>query len=109
MDQLVQSKGLWAYGWLMSLAHGKAYAVCSMLQDLLGRDRFHGVVRKVIAERSWPTPTWLSDKQSDPNELVNLADDQPEKLREMQRKLKQTLIDLKAPAEQIDRLGLVDV
>ena len=62
--------------------------------------------RPVIDCPSWPTPTWLSDKREDPNELVNLAEAQPDKLNEMQQKLKQTLIDLKAPVEQVQRLGL---
>lgn len=55
---------------------------------------------------SWPTPTWLSDKRSDPNELVNLAAQEPTKLRELQQALRQQLIDLQAPPEQLTRLGL---
>jgi len=55
---------------------------------------------------SWPTPTWLSDKAEDPNELVNLADREPEQLQRMQAILKQHLVDLGAPDEQLDRLGL---
>lgn len=52
------------------------------------------------------TPTWLSDRQSDPNELVNLAEQRPDKLRQRQQLLKRTLIDLDAPVEQLRRLGL---
>ena len=62
--------------------------------------------RTVANMPSWPTPTWLSDKRTDPNELVNLADERPDRVREMQAHLKQTLIDLKAPPEQAKRLGL---
>jgi len=65
--------------------------------------------RRTVTHKSWPTPTWLSDRRTDPNELVNLADANPGKLRDMQRTLKQTLLDLKAPAEQLDRLGLREV
>ena len=65
--------------------------------------------RPVIGCKSWPTPTWLSDKREDPNELVNLAEQRPDKLREMQRALKRKLIELKAPPEQIERLGLENV
>ena len=60
----------------------------------------------MIDYEPWPTPTWLSDKRSDPNELVNLADRAPAKLREMQAALRETLIRLQAPPEQIERLGL---
>lgn len=55
---------------------------------------------------SWPTMTWLSNKRDDPNELVNLAADNPIKVLEMQHALKETLTQLKAPPEQIQRLGL---
>ena len=62
--------------------------------------------RRQTTTESWPTSTWLSDKRNDPNELVNLADSQPDQLRRMQTALKQTLMDLKSPPEQIKRLGL---
>ena len=55
---------------------------------------------------TWPEPTWLSDKRSDPNERVNLAPDRPEKLHEMQLALRDTLMRIGAPAEQLVRLGL---
>jgi hypothetical protein len=35
----------------MSLMHGKAYEVCTMLKDLLGKDKFREVLRKVISEK----------------------------------------------------------
>ena len=60
----------------------------------------------MIDYEPWPTPTWLSDKRSDPNELVNMAEQAPAKLRQMQRVLRETLIQLQAPSEQLDRLGL---
>jgi arylsulfatase A-like enzyme len=53
--------------------------------------------------------TWLSDRREDPNERVNLADARPEKRREMQRALRETLGDLGAPPEQVERLGVRDV
>ena len=63
--------------------------------------------RKVYDEPSWAdSPTWLSNKRDDPNELVNLASQNTAKLRDMQRRLKQTLNELGAPPEQIARLGL---
>ncbi len=70
---------------------------------------FANGVRPVSNESPWPTPTWLSDKHSDPNELINLAEDQPQQLKKMQSYLKQTLIDIKAPAEQLQRLGLEEL
>ena len=60
----------------------------------------------MIDYRPWPTPTWLSDKRNDPNELTNLADRELVKLRQMQDALRETLIQLQAPPEQLERLGL---
>ena len=60
----------------------------------------------VIEHPSWPTPTWLSNRTEDPNELTNLADAHPEKLAAMQQTLAQKLVDLKAPPFQFERLGL---
>lgn len=62
--------------------------------------------RRPCETSAWDTPTWLSDKRADPNELVNLADREPEKLAETQRKLKAKLQETGAPAEQFERLGL---
>lgn len=62
--------------------------------------------RDVRSCRSWPAPTWLSDKRSDPNELTNLAETCPQRLGQMQRALRDQLVRLSAPAEQLDRLGL---
>ncbi|MFC6723529.1 hypothetical protein ACFQE1_03815 [Halobium palmae] len=66
----------------------------------------YGGGRREVDCESWATPTWLSDKRDDPNELVNLADERPDKLREMQVALRETLVDLDAPDEQLDRLGI---
>ena len=65
--------------------------------------------RHVIDCVSWPTPTWLSHKPTDVNELRNLADAEPGQLHRMQGALKDTLIRLRAPSEQLDRLGLRSV
>ena len=64
-------------------------------------------VRPVLTNPDWGTPTWLSDRRADPNELENLAAAQPAKLREMQGKLADELTRLKAPAWQKERLGLI--
>ncbi len=40
------------------------------------------------------------------NELHNLAPRAPQKLHEMQKALRDLLVQLKAPEEQLDRLGL---
>lgn len=55
-----------------------------------------------------PGPTWLSRKADDPREEINLADQCPEALLAMQHKLRRALIDLQAPAWQLERLGLAD-
>ncbi|MBP1991979.1 sulfatase [Paenibacillus eucommiae] len=63
--------------------------------------------KRVVSDcASWPTPTWLSDKSTDPSELVNLADQEQEKVHELQQALKQAIIKLNAPSEQLIRLGL---
>lgn len=54
----------------------------------------------------WPTETWLSDKDSDINELHNLADKMPDQVAKMQQALKQKLKQCHAPSEQLTRLGL---
>ena len=63
--------------------------------------------RPVIDCPSWDTPTWLSDRRTDPNERLNLAAAQPEKLLEMQQVLRETLMHLHSPEWQLERLGLV--
>lgn len=54
----------------------------------------------------WQTPTWLSDKRNDMNERVNLAEAEPSRRRELQGALRDQLLKLKAPSEQLDRLGI---
>ena len=56
---------------------------------------------------SWDVPTSLHDKTTDINELVNLAESEPEKLSEMQAKLRAELARLRVPTWQVERLGLV--
>lgn len=56
---------------------------------------------------SWPTPTWLSNRRSDPNELVNLALCEPAILHQMQQHLRSTLMELNAPIEQLQRFALI--
>jgi arylsulfatase A-like enzyme len=70
---------------------------------------YHHGRRAVIDCDSWPESTWLSYKPEDMNELHNLAETAPEDLRRMQRALKETILRLRAPVEQLDRLGIRDV
>lgn len=62
--------------------------------------------RRAAETRPWPAPTWLSDKQDDPNELQNIAKDNPKKVHELQNALSATLRKVGAPPEQLTRLGL---
>jgi arylsulfatase A-like enzyme len=62
--------------------------------------------REVRNCSSWPIPSWLSDKRSDPNELENLAESHPDTLLALRRALRAELSRLRAPDEQLDRLGL---
>ncbi len=52
VEELMMSPPPWSFGWNMSLMHGKAYAVCAMLEDVIGKDKFQAVIRKVIRERA---------------------------------------------------------
>ncbi len=52
LERPLQSPPPWSFGWNLSLMHGKGYAVCSLLRDLLGAEKFQGVIRKLIKEYS---------------------------------------------------------
>jgi hypothetical protein len=41
----------WSSGWNMSLMHGKAYEVCTMLEGVLGKDNFRQMIRKIVTEK----------------------------------------------------------
>ncbi len=41
----------WSSGWNMSLMHGKAFRVCTMLKELLGEERFKNVIIEIIKTR----------------------------------------------------------
>jgi len=45
---LSASPAPWSSRWNMALTHGKAYAVCAMLRDLMGATAFHEMVRALI-------------------------------------------------------------
>jgi arylsulfatase A-like enzyme len=71
---------------------------------------YDGTRREVnMKGRLWTEETWLSHKPTDMNELNNLAGERPDKVREMQRALKEKFAEIGAPDEQLDRLGLRDV
>lgn len=59
-----------------------------------------------VDDQPYPGETWLSDRENDPNELVNLAANRPDALRRMQEALRTELLRLDAPSEQTQRLGL---
>lgn len=52
LEGLLTAEAPWSFGWNMALRHGKAYAVCSMLEDLLGQEKFKSVIKKIITERA---------------------------------------------------------
>ena len=62
--------------------------------------------RAVEDGAAWPDPTSLHNKSEDPNEIVNLAAEESEQLVRMQDKLRDELLRLQAPPEQLMRLGL---
>ncbi len=62
--------------------------------------------RRAVDCESWEAPTWLSNKQEDPNEYKNVASLYPEKVVELQRELASLLKEIGAPSEQLERLDL---
>ncbi|WP_335343103.1 sulfatase [Halomontanus rarus] len=84
------------------------YGITGETDDALGPYDAEEGRRKANKPYPLGKETWLSDKREDPNELENLADERPDKLREMQRALRRTLEELDAPPEQVDRLGIAD-
>lgn len=45
----------WTKMWNLALQHGKAFAVCMMLADLVGKERFLNIIGKIIKEKSGGT------------------------------------------------------
>ncbi|MEK6794584.1 MAG: sulfatase [Spirochaetota bacterium] len=84
------------------------YSLAKFLHCDLGE--FKDGKRPVLNERSWDTPTWLSDKTTDMSETVDLAEKEPQRLAAMQRALADFIrsLDLRGDAarEQCERLGI---
>jgi hypothetical protein len=49
VGDLYRAEEPWSMQWNLAMAHAKAYAVCSMLEDLLGEEDFKGVIRRIIS------------------------------------------------------------
>ena len=49
---LMRAEPPWSFQWNLALSHGKAFAVCSLLEDLLGEERFRGVLQKILSEHA---------------------------------------------------------
>ena len=80
------------------------YCLARFLRYDLGE--YHDGYREVYNCNAWKEPTWLSNKDNDMSEFVNLAEKHPEKVLEMQHALKQVMTEIGAPPEQFIRLGL---
>ncbi len=65
--------------------------------------------REVFGYGCADTEPWLSDKTTDMSEFNNLAKERPDKVLELQKALKDVLVKIKAPSEQLDRLGIRNV
>lgn len=63
-------------------------------------------IKRPAKTKLWPTGTWLSNKTSDMNKTINLADQEPAMLAQLRDALKRKLIECVAPSEQLTRLGL---
>ncbi len=62
--------------------------------------------RAVGGVESWREPAWLSDLETDPAGLRNVASDRPEELGRMRERAAAALLAAEAPPEQFIRLGL---
>ena len=62
--------------------------------------------RREVRTEGWDEETWLSDRTVDPYEHANLAARSPDRVLAMKRELRDALVSLAAPDEQLDRLGL---
>ncbi|MBN2491928.1 MAG: hypothetical protein JXQ29_13860 [Planctomycetes bacterium] len=52
LEDILKAGSPWSFQWNLALGHGKAYAVCSMLEDLLGKELFEGVTKSLLAEHA---------------------------------------------------------
>ena len=52
VSDLMGAEPPWSFQWNLALAHGKAFAVCALLEDLLGEERFRGVLQRIISEHA---------------------------------------------------------
>lgn len=50
VEDLIKAPEPWSYQWNLALAHGKGFAVCRMLEDLLGEEKFRNVIRTILAD-----------------------------------------------------------
>jgi aminopeptidase N len=51
VEQALREPPPWSSGWNMSLMHAKAYEVCTMLEGLLGEDKFREVIRDILRDK----------------------------------------------------------
>jgi arylsulfatase A-like enzyme len=84
------------------------YGHCSARFSVMGYElgTYHNGKREVVDCPSWPEPTWLSDKREDLNEKINVAVTRSDKVHDLQQALQRTLLELQAPREQLERLGI---
>jgi len=52
VEELMEAKSPWSMQWNLALGHGKAYAVCSLLEDLIGEESFKNVIRRIISKHA---------------------------------------------------------
>ena len=52
VGDLMRAEPPWSFQWNLALSHGKAFAVCALLEDLLGEERFREVLQKIISEHA---------------------------------------------------------
>jgi hypothetical protein len=52
VEDLNSSGRPWSMQWNLALSHAKGFAVCSLLEDLLGEHRFKDIIKRVIREHA---------------------------------------------------------
>jgi hypothetical protein len=48
VESLYRAERPWSMQWNLALGHGKGFAVCALLEDLLGEERFKRVIKEIL-------------------------------------------------------------
>jgi len=52
LSDILNEEGDWTWKWNMGIGHGKAIAVCRMLMNLIGEDKFYDLIREIVTKKA---------------------------------------------------------